>query len=61
MTDPAPDDHEDPPNRRGALIALIVVVLLVVGGIVLSQTLRKVGRIQDCVMAGRNNCAPVGQ
>ena len=57
---PAEDPHDDEPPRRGALIALIVVVVLVVGGIWLSRTLHSVSRIQDCAMAGRTNCAPVG-
>ena len=69
MSDPSPsapkptqdDAHDEQPSRRGPLIALIVVVVLVAGGIWLSRTLHGVGRIQDCVMAGRNNCAPVGQ
>jgi hypothetical protein len=49
----------DEPNRRGPLIAMVVVVALVVGGILLSQVLQRTGRIQDCVMQGRHNCAPV--
>ena len=66
MTDPtdnAPHDTaaEDQPPRRGALIALIVVVVLVAGGFWLSRALHHSGRVQDCVMAGRTNCAPVGQ
>jgi len=61
MTDPTDNAQDDHPPRRGALIALVVVVVLVVGGIWLSRTLHETGRIQDCVMAGRHNCAPVGQ
>jgi hypothetical protein len=53
--------HDDQPPRRGALIALIVVVVLIVGGLWLSRTLHSVGSLQDCVMSGRKNCAPVGQ
>jgi hypothetical protein len=53
--------HDEGPSRRGPLIALVVVVVLVAGGIWLSQTLRQGGRIQDCVMAGRQNCAPVAK
>jgi hypothetical protein len=54
------DGEDDPPApRRGALIALLVVAALVIGGIWLSQSLHSSGRLQDCVMAGRTNCAPV--
>jgi hypothetical protein len=54
-------DDDQPAPRRGALIALLVVVVLVIGGIWLSNSLRSTGRLQDCVMSGRNNCAPVQQ
>jgi hypothetical protein len=53
------DDDDQPAPRRGALIALLVVAALVAGGFWLSQSLRSSGRIQDCVMAGRSNCAPL--
>lgn len=53
------DKDEAPPSRRGALIALLVVAAIVAGGFWLSQTLHGTGRIQDCVMAGRTNCAPL--
>ncbi len=52
---------EEGGSRRGPLIALLVVVVLAVGGIWLSRALHGTGKLQDCVMAGRNNCAPVGQ
>ncbi len=59
MPAPAPGDDEEPPNRRGALAAILVLVALAAAGIWLSGALRDTGRIQDCVMAGRKNCAPV--
>jgi len=66
MSDPS-HDHEAGPEDgdrpagppRGALLALLALVLLVAGGIWLARTLHGVGRLQDCVMAGRRNCAPI--
>lgn len=58
-TEPAPPPTEPPHSGRGALIALILVVVLAAGGFWLAQHLRAANRIQDCVMAGRSNCAPV--
>jgi hypothetical protein len=54
-----PDEPGGPP--RAALIALIVIAVLIAGGIWLSHSLHDTSRLQDCVMAGRTNCAPVGQ
>ena len=60
MSDPAGQGDDDAPaTPRGALIALLVIALLVAGGLWLAHTLHDVGRLQDCVMAGRSNCAPV--
>jgi hypothetical protein len=55
-TDENNDSHGD--ASRGPIVALIVVVALVVGGLWLSQRLQSTSSTQDCVMAGRNNCAP---
>jgi hypothetical protein len=52
-------EQQEEPSRRGALIALIVVVLLVLGGLWISHVLHGASAIQDCVMAGRSNCAPI--
>ena len=46
-------------TNRGPLVALIVVVLLVVGGLWLSSRIRSSSDMQDCVMSGRSNCAPI--
>jgi hypothetical protein len=53
--------EEEPDSRKGALIALVVVLVLVIGGLWLSGALRRTSDVQDCVMAGRTNCAPVGK
>jgi type IV secretory pathway VirB2 component (pilin) len=51
---------DEPSNSsRGAIAALIAVVLLIVAGLWLMQHIRADARIQDCVMSGRTNCAPI--
>lgn len=58
---PDPEKEDEPAGPpRGALIALVVILVLVAGGLWLAHTLHGVGRLQDCVMSGRSNCAPVG-
>ena len=46
-------------SRRAALVGLIVTLLLVTGGVVLVHVLGRAARLQDCVMSGRTNCAPI--
>lgn len=46
-------------NRRGPLIALGVVVLLFVVGWLLARTLYANGKLEDCLLSGRTNCAPI--
>jgi hypothetical protein len=52
-----PDD--DSGSRRGALIGLVVTALLVVAGYYLMTVLREQGKVEDCLMSGRSNCAPL--
>jgi hypothetical protein len=55
-----PSLHEPgTPSRRAALIGLVIVLTLVIGGIFLVHVLKRTSRIQDCVMSGRTNCAPI--
>ncbi len=53
------DDNGDNQSRRGPLIAMGAVVLLIVIGWFLTQALRNSTRLEDCLMSGRTNCAPV--
>ena len=46
-------------NRRGPLIALGVVVFLFVVGWLLAHQLYNSGRLEDCLLSGRTNCAPI--
>jgi hypothetical protein len=60
-----PRSTDEPENRRApdprvpALIGLLVTVLLVLGGVLLIHVLSRASRLQDCVMSGRTNCAPI--
>ena len=51
--------EQESSSNRGAIVALIVVVVVVLGGLWLSARLRADNQIQDCVMSGRTNCAPL--
>lgn len=59
MNEPEPDESEVPDSRRGALLGLAIVLALVVGGLLLARALRHTSEVQDCVMSGRTNCAPI--
>jgi hypothetical protein len=50
---------QEPDSRRGALIGLLVTAALVILGLILVKVLGDAGRLQDCVMSGRTNCAPI--
>jgi hypothetical protein len=56
---PSQNDNRQPESRRGAVIGLIVVMLLVVVGYFLMTALRHESQLEDCLMAGRRNCAPL--
>jgi hypothetical protein len=45
--------------RRKALLGLLFVVLLIAGGLLLTRVLHSTAQLQDCVMSGRSNCAPI--
>jgi hypothetical protein len=46
-------------SRRAALIGLIAAVVLVLVGLLVVHVLGEAGRVQDCALSGRTNCAPV--
>jgi hypothetical protein len=54
-------DLDEPDSRRGPLVAVVLVVVLLVGGLWLMRHLRANAALQDCVMSGRTNCAPITQ
>jgi hypothetical protein len=52
------DDGTDA-GRSRALIAAGVVVVLMVVGFLLARELTASAKLQDCLMSGRTNCAPI--
>jgi hypothetical protein len=42
-----------------ALLRLAIMLVVVVGVVFLVRELRSVSKLQDCVMEGRTNCAPI--
>jgi hypothetical protein len=54
-----PDDQGGEQSRSGALIGLVVVLALVVAAVYLVHALQKESRLEDCLMSGRTNCAPL--
>jgi hypothetical protein len=57
--EPAARSRETRRARYGPLVALGVAVVLAVAGWILVQRLMAMSRLQDCVMSGRKNCAPI--
>jgi hypothetical protein len=55
MTDPQGQNG----SRRQAMVALVIVVLLFVVGWVLAHELYANGKLEDCMLSGRTNCAPI--
>ena len=54
----AQDDH-DAERRTAALMGFIVILVLAIAGVVLVRELGKKASLEDCLMAGRRNCAPI--
>jgi hypothetical protein len=56
--DDAPESEEPPANPFG-LVPVLILLVLVAAGFFVAFRLRDVSTLQDCVMSGRKNCAPV--
>jgi len=55
------DDSEADQRRSAALIGLIIILTLAIAGVLLVRELRNKARLEDCLMSGRTNCAPIEQ
>jgi hypothetical protein len=51
--------RQDLRTQRVALIGLAICLALVLGGLFLFYELKKSSDLQDCMMQGRTNCAPI--
>ena len=56
----APSKAEAPAVSPFNGFALVMILLLVVGGWFMVDQMSEASKLQDCVMAGRKNCAPIG-
>lgn len=56
---PPRDPEEDMRRNRANVAALIFAAILIVIGWLLIQKLGANGRMEDCLMSGRTNCAPI--
>lgn len=57
--DPQPEAPRAPDPRRAAVVGLLGTLLLVLGAVFLVHVLSRTAKLQDCVMSGRTNCAPI--
>jgi len=52
-------DPPPPDPRRAGVISLLIIAALVLGGLFLVHLLRDASQLQDCILSGRTNCAPI--
>jgi hypothetical protein len=52
-------EHDDAARRTAALMGFIVILVLAIAGVVLVRELRAKANLEDCLMSGRSNCAPI--
>jgi hypothetical protein len=56
---PPPDKDEEDGDPLIVVLALAAVVIIVVLGFLLLWKMRENEKMQDCLMTGRRDCAPV--
>ena len=59
MRNRSDDDRESDDRRTAALMGLAIVLSLALAGVVLVRDLGKEAKLEDCLMSGRTNCAPI--
>lgn len=56
---PDPDDSADPGRLRRTFAVIALLAALLASSLWLVGKMRSAARLQDCVAAGRTNCAPL--
>ena len=51
--------RDDEARQTAALMGLIVILVLAIAGVVLVRELTANAKLEDCLMSGRRNCAPI--
>jgi hypothetical protein len=52
-------DEDGEARRSAALMGFIVVLSLAIAGVTLVRELGRTAHLEDCLMSGRTNCAPI--
>jgi len=52
-------DQEDEDRRTAALMGFALTLALAIAGVVLVRELAQQAKLEDCLMSGRRNCAPI--
>jgi len=55
----SPPEDSDDQTRRGNLLLFAVFVVIVVIGFLIVWELHRDLQLQDCLMSGRRDCAPI--
>ena len=53
------EDEQSEGSSRAKIIGVVFMIVLLAVAFVITQKLRSMSAIQDCVMSGRTNCAPI--
>jgi hypothetical protein len=53
------EDQRDEARRTAALMGFALVLMLAIVGVTLVRDLGRESRLEDCLFAGRTNCAPI--
>jgi hypothetical protein len=58
---PVPGEDEDANRATASLLSLVLILVLLIVGLLLVHVLHRQASLEDCMMAGRLTCQPLGQ